>query len=190
METGLRRGEILALRWRDIDWTNLLVNVQHTLYKGALQTPKSKGSRRSIPMTDRVHETLAALRRQPSALESEHVFRSDAATPLSEGNVQRAMAATLKRAKMRKVRFHDLRHTFASHLAMAGIPIRTIQQLMGHEGIDMTLKYAHLSEGHQREAMDKLEHQLQRFRNTQGCSQESSSRSVAFLTKSRCDEKS
>ena len=86
------------------------------------------------------------------------------------------MAATLKRAMMRKVRFHDLRHTFASHLAMASVPIRTIQQLMGHESLDMTLKYAHLTEGHQREAMDKLQHQLQRFRNTQGCSTESRSR--------------
>ena len=72
---------------------------------------------------------------------------------------------------MRKVRFHDLRHTFASHLAMASVPIRTIQQLMGHESLDMTLKYAHLTEGHQREAMDKLQHQLQRFRNTQGVAQ-------------------
>ena len=68
---------------------------------------------------------------------------------------------------------------------MSGIPIRTIQQLMGHEGLEMTLKYAHLTEGHQREAMDKLEHQLQRFRNTQGCSKDSSSRSVVFLGKSR-----
>ena len=59
---------------------------------------------------------------------------------------------------------------------MAGVPIRTIQQLMGHESLDMTLKYAHLTGGHQREAMDRLQQQLQRFRNTQGCSTESSSR--------------
>ena len=81
---------------------------------------------------------------------------------------------------MRKVRFHDLRHTFASHLAMASVPIRTIQQLMGHESLDMTLKYAHLTEGHQREAMDKLQHELPRFRNTQGCSEKSSSRISPF----------
>ncbi len=168
LETGMRRGEMLGLRWRDVDWTNHLINVRHTLYKGELQTPKSKGSRRAIPRTERVYEALSALRKRPSALEEEHVFSSDAGTPLNGGNVRRAMAATLKRAKMRWVRFHDLRHTFASHLAMSGIPIRTIQQLMGHEGLEMTLKYAHLTEGHQRDAMDKLEHQLQRFRNTRG----------------------
>jgi integrase len=176
MDTGLRRGEVLALRWRDIDWTNRLVNVRHTLYKGTLQTPKSKGSRRSIPMTERVFETLTALRRTPAALEAEYVFSSETGTPLDPGNLRRALTATLKRAKMRKIRYHDIRHTFASHLAMAGVPIRTIQELMGHQTMDMTLKYAHLTEGHQREAMDKLQHQLQRFRNTQGCSTKSSSR--------------
>jgi len=176
MDTGLRRGETLALRWRDIDWTNRLVNVRHTLYKGTLQTPKSKGSRRSIPMTERVFETLTALRRTPAALEAEYVFSSEISTPLDPGNLRRALTATLKRAKMRKIRYHDIRHTFASHLAMAGVPIRTIQELMGHQTMDMTLKYAHLTEGHRREAMDKLEQQLQRFRNTPGCCSESSSR--------------
>ena len=156
------------------------MNVRHTLYKGTLQTPKSRGSRRSIPMTERVFETLTALRKTPAALEAEYVFSSETGTPLDPGNLRRALAATLKRAKMRKIRYHDIRHTFASHLAMAGVPIRTIQELMGHETMDMTLKYAHLTEGHQREAMDKLQHQLQRFRNTQGCSRESSSRISRF----------
>ena len=190
METGLRRGEVLALRWRDIDWNNRLVNVRHTLYKGELDTPKSRGSRRSIPMTDRVHTTLAELRRQPSAIEAEYVFVSEVGTPLNPGNLRRALTATLKRAKMRKVRLHDLRHSFASHLAMAGVPIRTIQQLMGHESLDMTLKYAHLSEAHQRDAIDalqtKLQHELQRFRNTPGCSTESSSRISPFPARTEC----
>jgi len=180
METGLRRGEVLALRWRDIDWSNRLVNVRHTLYKGELDTPKTKASIRSIPMTDRVYAVLAALRRQPGALEAEHVFASEVGAALNAGNLRRGLEATWKRAKMRKIRPHDLRHTFASHLAMAGVPIRTIQQLMGHESLDMTLKYAHLTEGHQREAMDKLEQQLQRFRNTHGCCTESSSRISPF----------
>ena len=186
METGLRRGEVLALRWRDIDWSNRLVNVRHTLYKGELQTPKSRGSRRSIPMTDQVHTILAELRRQPAALGAEHVFVSESGTPLDPGNLRRALTATLKRANMRKIRYHDLRHTFASHLAMAGVPIRTIQELMGHETLDMTLKYAHLTEGHQREAMDKLQQQLQRFRNTQGCSTKSSSHITHFPVRSGC----
>jgi hypothetical protein len=63
---------------------------------------------------------------------------------------------------------------------MAGVPIRTIQELMGHETMDMTLKYAHLTEGHQREAMDKLQHQLQRISNTPRSGTKSSSRISHF----------
>ncbi len=72
------------------------------------------------------------------------------------GNVRKAFEGTRKRPGIVDFRFHDLRHTFASHLVMAGVDLRTVQELLGHKSFEMTLRYAHLSPEHKKAALDTL----------------------------------
>ena len=72
------------------------------------------------------------------------------------GNVRKSFEGAKKRARITDFRFHDLRHTFASHLVMAGIDLKTVQELLGHKSFEMTLRYAHLSPDHKKVALDVL----------------------------------
>ena len=72
------------------------------------------------------------------------------------GNITKAFEGARKRAGITDFRFHDLRHTFASHLVMAGVDLRTVQELLGHKSFEMTLRYAHLSPEHKKVALDVL----------------------------------
>lgn len=147
IHTGLRRGEQFALKWANV---NFQTNV--------LTIPRSKhGEARHIPMNDQVIEVLRSL---PSRMKSEYVFPSKTGkTPLNANNfINRAWNPTLTAAGLEDLHWHDLRHTFASRLVMAGVDLRTVQELMGHKTITMTLRYAHLSPTHQREAVQRLNH--------------------------------
>src|SRR5262245_64596025 len=101
----------------------------------------------------------AILRALPSRLRSAWVFPSDAGdTPLDSQNfINRVFRPALRRARITNFSWHDLRHTFASRLAVAGGDIRTIQELLGHQSLAMTLRYAHLSPAHKRDAVRHLE---------------------------------
>ncbi len=106
-------------------------------------------------MNDRVMEILRNL---PSRLKSEWVFPSETGnTPLNPNNfINRVFELALKEAKISNFRWHDLRHTFASRLIRAGVDLRTVQELMRHKTIKMTLRYTHLSPTHTLEAVNKL----------------------------------
>ncbi|MFC1890233.1 tyrosine-type recombinase/integrase [Thermodesulfobacteriota bacterium] len=81
----------------------------------------------------------------------------DVETPIDSNNfVRRVFKTALRRAEIENFRWHDLRHTFASRLVMAGVGIRTVQELMGHKTIQTTMKYAHLSPGHRMDAVQRL----------------------------------
>jgi len=77
------------------------------------------------------------------------------------GNVRKAFEGAKKRAGIVDFRFHDLRHTFASHLVMAGVDLKTVQELLGHKSFEMTLRYAHLSPEHKKRALDVLGKRLE-----------------------------
>lgn len=109
-----------------------------------------------------MNESLRAMFRQlytQRRLDTDYVFiNPKTGTRLTE--FKRSFATALKKASIRDFTFHDLRHTFASQLVMAGVDLRTVQELLGHKTITMTLRYAHLSEAHKREAVKALENKL------------------------------
>jgi integrase len=145
LHTGMRRGEQFNLRWENVNFQTLTLTI-----------PRSKhGEVRHIRMNDRVVEILRFL---PSRLHSQYVFPSaKGRTPMDANNfIHRVFAPALRKAKIANFRWHDLRHTFASRLVMDGVDIRTVQELMGHKTITITMKYSHLSPGHQMDAVQRL----------------------------------
>ncbi|MDD5760362.1 MAG: site-specific integrase [Desulfobulbaceae bacterium] len=150
LRTGMRFGELLGLEWSDIDWERKQITVKQSFVRGVMGTPKS-GKIRHIPMTDELCEALAD-RRKLHGL----VFER----PLGEFThrvASNAIHRICKRTGVRKTCWHILRHTFASHLAMEGVPIPVVQQLLGHASIVMTMRYAHLSPSKLNEAVAVFE---------------------------------
>jgi len=142
--SGLRQGELLGLRWRDIDWTAARVRVRRNWVRGEYGTPKSRRSSRSVPLADRVAGELDR-HFQGSSFKADDdlVFPHPViGTPLDRSRLLKRFKAALKRAQVREVRFHDLRHTFGTRMAGAGVPMRTLQEWMGHRDIKTTLIYA------------------------------------------------
>jgi len=137
--TGMRLGEILNLKWEDVDFD------LKTIY---IHTAKS-GYGRDIPMAEPV---FFALKRMPR--KAEYVFCRDDGTRMID--IRTAFNNAVKRAEIEDFKFHDLRHTFASHLVMNGTDLMTVKELLGHRTINMTLRYAHLSPEHKRKAVDTL----------------------------------
>jgi integrase len=140
--TGLRRGELLALRWRDVDFEGQVIRVRASYADGALTTPKS-GKVRSVPMAPDVAEALAKLgQRKRWTGDDDLVFVGRVGDYLDGRALRRRYDAALKRADLRKLRFHDLRHTFGTRM-IAKADIRRVQEWMGHADIQTTMKYLH-----------------------------------------------
>ncbi len=151
-DAGLRMGEIRALKWQDLDLVAGRVVVQRTDYRGYLGSPKG-GRLRRIPMTQRLRLALKAARHLKGPwvfcdLDGKMWSRGQADTPLRRG---------YRGAGLRKIGWHTLRHTFCSHLAMRGAPVRTIQELAGHASITTTMRYMHLTEAAVESAIQLLE---------------------------------
>jgi len=145
LHTGMRRGEILSLKWRDIDFSRKIITLLKT----------KSGERREIPMDEIIYETFLTL---PKHKASPYVFCYKDGKPIRDirGSFQKAM----EDAGIKDFRFHDLRHTFASQLVMMGIDLKTVQELLGHKTFEMTLRYAHLSPNHKRAAIDHFCNQM------------------------------
>jgi integrase len=151
--TGMRQGELLALRWGDVDWPARRIRVRRNLVRGEFGTPKSKRSSRSVPLADvlggaldRHYQTTA--HQDDSDLVFAHPHTGN---PIDRSKLLKRYKAALKRAGVRDVRFHDLRHTFGTRMAAAGVPMRTLQEWLGHRDFKTTLIYADYMPG-EREA--------------------------------------
>jgi integrase len=147
--SGLRMGELIALRWQDVDWQAQRIRVRRNYVRGQFGTPKSRRGSRSVPLADRLGGELDRHHRQ-SAYQADQdlVFGNPhAGTPLDGAALLRAFQRALKPAGVRHVRFHDLRHTFGTRMAAAGVPMRTLQEWMGHRDLRTTLIYADYSPG-------------------------------------------
>jgi integrase len=143
--TGLRQGELIGLRWRDIDLDARRLRVVSPYVRGEFGDPKSEGSGRSLPLATRVVKTLSELRdRSAYAHESELVFaHPESGRPLDRSKLVRRFRQATERAGVRQITFHELRHTFGTRMAGAGVPLRTIQHWMGHADAKTTQVYAH-----------------------------------------------
>jgi integrase len=140
--TGMRRGELLALRWRDVDFTGCIVHVRASYAGGALTTPKS-GKVRAVPLAPQVAEALARLsQREQFTGEDGLVFAGLAGEHLDGSALRRRYIEALRRAGLRPLRFHDLRHTFGTRM-IAKADIRRVQEWMGHADVQTTMRYLH-----------------------------------------------
>ena len=147
LHTGLRRGEILRLQWQDVDFK------QGKIYVVSREEgPTKTGESRSVPMNRTVRDIL---RSHPRRLDTPYFFLNLKGKPFR--HVDNGFVKAVRRAGIAHVRFHDLRHTFASHLVMAGVDIRTVQELLGHKDIKMTMRYAHLAPDHMKNAVETLD---------------------------------
>jgi len=142
--TGLRQGELIGLRWRDIDWAASRVRVRRSYVRGEHGTPKSRRSSRSVPLADLVAGDLDRHYKQSAYQgDDDRVFgHPDTGGPLDRSKVTKRFKAAAARAGLRPMRFHDLRHTFGTRMAAAGVALRTIQDWMGHRDFKTTLIYA------------------------------------------------
>ena len=141
LNTGMRLSEILHLKWQDVDFK-----------RGIIYLLKTKnGDKREIPMNELAEVALKGIRKHPA---SEYIFYHKDGSPRK--TVRKAFTTALKKADIINFRFHDLRHTFASHLVMAGVDLNTVRELLGHADLTMTLRYAHLSPDHKKKAVDVL----------------------------------
>jgi integrase len=171
--TGMRRGELLSLKWADVDLENATVRVHRTLTRTengkrfVLGEPKTKKSRRTVRLTPRAVEALKSHRarqadekRRTGSLYQDQglVFASESGSLINPSNLrQRSFVPLLKRADLPKITFHDLRHTCASLLFQKNIHPKLAQDLLGHASVAITLDtYSHMLPGMGSEAADAI----------------------------------
>ena len=140
--TGLRMGELLALRWRDVDFAGQTIRVRASYYAGQLTTPKS-GKVRSVPVAPDVAAAVAKLGgREDWVGDDDLVFVGESGGYLDGSALRRRYKVALDAAGLRRLRFHDLRHTFGTRM-IAKADIRRVQEWMGHSDIQTTMRYLH-----------------------------------------------
>lgn len=152
-DAGLRRGEIIALELTDCDLRRGLLSVERSEWKGKVTETKGMECR-SVPMTARLRAAIGAIRH----LRGPRLLYTDEGQTVTAKSLLRWMTRVQRRAQLRNTgNLHVLRHTFCSHLAMAGAPALSIQKLAGHKHLQTTLRYMHLAPGETDRAIRMLE---------------------------------
>ena len=158
LATGLRRGELLGLKWEDIDLEQGIIHVRRQVARingEVKEVPlKTKNSYRSIAISQDAVNMLRGLKAQGL---SEYVFPSPTGGPISPDSVRHMLHRVLKRAGLPELRFHDLRHTFATLALQNGVDIKTVSGMLGHFSAGFTLDtYAHVTTAAQKEAANTM----------------------------------
>jgi integrase len=176
LTTGMRRGEILALKWQDIDFEHNMLQVRRIFTRAKGQRyleaePKTEKSRRSVALPaitttllKKHQESQQEFRRQAGEYWQAHdlVFCTALGTPLNPNKVLERFKTVLKKAGLPDIRFHDLRHSAATMLLTMGVHPKVVQELLGHNQISMTMDiYSHVLPTMQKEAMSKMDETLQ-----------------------------
>lgn len=144
VNTGMRLGEILNLKWKDVDLKRDVLYLYNT----------KNGKKREIPVNAQAKDALIKIQND----KNEYVFCRKDGSLIRD--IRKTFFTALKKSSIINFRFHDLRHTCASQLAMAGVDLNTIRDLLGHSSLEMTLRYAHLSPNHKKRAVDILGQRL------------------------------
>jgi integrase len=166
LRTGMRLGELLGLHWGDVDFHGRFIEVRRNLVAGRLTTPKNGKTRRvdmSAQLTQVLWETLTVRKEETLRQGWKHlpdwVFCNEAGKHLDGDNLRhRVFHRVLAKAGLRRIRLHDLRHTFASLLIQQGESLAYVRDQLGHASIQLTVDtYGHLIPGANRQAVDKLD---------------------------------
>jgi integrase len=161
--SGLRRGELFALQWGDVDWGTGTdggrIWVRRSIYQGSITTPKTNHSIRVVDVPQRTLNELAVYREMCPPREAGFIFRTAKGTPFDPDNwYKRHFLAILDRAGLRHVGMHALRHTYASILINQGESIKYVSRQLGHASIQITADlYGHLFRETSQAAMRRLE---------------------------------
>ena len=163
LATGLRRGELLGLKWEDLDFEkgDLRVKRQVARINGeVVEAPlKTKNAYRTLPLAKDTVDVLDQQKKKVGA--SPWVFPGPTGGPMSPDSVLHMLHRVLKRAGLPRVRFHDLRHTFATLALQNGVDVKTVSGMLGHYSAGFTLDtYAHVTTSAQRQAAEAMEHVL------------------------------
>jgi integrase len=150
INTGMRRGEIMGLTWERVylDPEGGGVNARIVLHR------TKSGKPRGVPLNTAAIAALASIEPDAAKREGRVFKRRDGS---DQASMRKAFDTAVKRADLHNFRFHDLRHTFGSHMSMRGRPLKEIQECLGHSTIEMTMRYSHLSPAHLRTAVESLQ---------------------------------
>ncbi|RXI58087.1 tyrosine-type recombinase/integrase [Clostridium tetani] len=177
--TGLRQGELLGLMWSDIDTKNRILHVERTIkevniidangnreYKTIIQTPKTKKSTRAVPFPENLlpilekhknSQKLDKLKYGELYIKSDFVFTTETGKNIIARNMTKSYKRLLKKLKIPYKKFHSLRHTYATKLFEREVPIKTVQELLGHSDISTTSNiYTHVMPEQKIKAIDKI----------------------------------
>lgn len=151
LKTGLRFGELIALKWEDVNFKSRTITVRRNIVHSIEGSPKNNRTR-TVPLTKSVLEMLSQ-----KVKDNEYIFHNDEGNPLHYTYCRKKLHRFCKLANLRTINWHTLRHTFASHLATKGVSVFAIKELLGHSDIKMTMRYAHPDLPMLQNAIDTLE---------------------------------
>lgn len=169
LQTGLRTGELLGLKWEDIDFTKKTVKIQrsmeyrHSVGEWRIGEPKSKSGYRTIPLTDEAIRILIAQKEKNKNIKeiqeewSEFIFLSRKGEPVKNSAYDTALFKICDKAKINRFSMHVLRHTFATRCIEGGMMPKTLQKILGHSNIGITMNlYVHITEDEKQKEIDKV----------------------------------
>lgn len=161
---GLRRGELQALRWRDVDLSAGIISIVHGWDReGGLIEPKSIAAERKVPIAQALRSFLVSQRLRQGGGEEGFVFSATGERPFDPPTVSERARAAWRESGLKPITLHECRHTFASLMIAAGVNVKALSTYMGHSTVSLTLdRYGHLLPGNELEAASALDGYLDR----------------------------
>ena len=149
LSTGMRKGEILGMKWENVDLKKKRITLVET----------KNGETKVVPLVGKAHELIRDLYLNIKPLNNDRVFPSTN-TPTEFRSIRTAWETALKKCEIENFRFHDLRHSTASYLAMNGATLLEIADILGHKTLQMVKRYSHLSEDHKATVLEKMNEKI------------------------------